>query len=346
MFRRQLLPSACFTIVLAAVALTAAAPSRGQDLTTDERIDRLERDLNMLQRQVYQGAPPPAAGAANAGSAVDLEVRMERLEQQMRDLTGRVEELGNQVGQLHQRIEQVNSDVDMRLGQAPGPTSAAVPGPAPAPPARPDLAAPPPAGLPYPPAPPDGAMTPPVGNPPSGGPVPIFGTLNPPGAGPPRQPSPRTAAAMPPTPRSVPPHTPAEPTPATALPAGPTTEQFDYAFKLVRKADYPAAEVALRAFVVQHPKDHLAGSAQYWLGETYFARGRYLEAASAFAEGYKRWPKGPKAADDLLKLGISLSRANEKPNACLALDQLNHDFPHPGTAIRERAIAERHRLGC
>ncbi len=90
----------------------------------------------------------------------------------------------------------------------------------------------------------------------------------------------------------------------------------------------------------------LAGSAQYWLGETFYARGKYVDAASAFAEGYKRYPKGTKAADDLLKLGMSLARADQKQNACVALAQLDRDFPHPGAAIKERAVAEKKRLGC
>ena len=45
---------------------------------------------------------------------------MERLEQQMRDLTGRFEEVDNQIGQFRRRLEQVNSDVDVRLGQTAG----------------------------------------------------------------------------------------------------------------------------------------------------------------------------------------------------------------------------------
>ena len=75
-------------------------------------------------------------------------------------------------------------------------------------------------------------------------------------------------------------------------------------------------------------------------------RERYAEAASAFAEGYKRYPKGAKAADDLLKLGMSLGRTNQKQNACVAFAQLDHDFPNPGNAIKERAVAEKKRLGC
>jgi tol-pal system protein YbgF len=76
----------------------------------------------------------------------------------------------------------------------------------------------------------------------------------------------------------------------------------------LKQADYPAAEVALKAFVEQHPNDPMAGNAQYWLGETFYTRGRYAEAATAFAEGYKRWPKSSKAADELLKLGMSRIR--------------------------------------
>ncbi|HTT81421.1 MAG TPA: tol-pal system protein YbgF [Stellaceae bacterium] len=349
MLRRQLLPCAWLTIALGVATLTAVAPAWGQDLTTEDRLDRLERDLNMLQRQVYGGAPPPpgSVAAPGTGATVDLEVRMERLEQQMRDLTGRVEELGNRVDQLHQRIEQINSDVDMRLGLAPGAAAAAAPpgSPPAAPPfAQPYAAGPPPAPAPFPPAgpggtlmPPAAAATPPAGA--SGGPTPIFGTLNPPGTAPPQQPQPPQ-----PPPRAV--AAVASPAHPPALPAGTPEAQFDYAFKLVRKAAYPAAETALRTFVERHPQDRLAGSAQYWLGETYYERGRYLEAAAAFAEGYKRWPKSSKAADDLLKLGMALARASQKQNACLAFSQLDHDFPHPGTAVQERVVAERRRLGC
>jgi tol-pal system protein YbgF len=130
------------------------------------------------------------------------------------------------------------------------------------------------------------------------------------------------------------------------LPAGSASEQYNFAFGLLKQADYPAAEEALKHFIGQHPNDPLASSAHYWLGETYYARGRYAEAASIFADGYKRYPKGAKAADDLLKLGMSLARANQRQNACVALAQLDHDFPHSGSAIKERAMAEKKRLGC
>ena len=322
--------------------------ARAQDRGMQDRLDRLERDLSMLQRQVYRGAPSQVASAGSA-SAVDAELRMDRLEAQMRELTGRVEDAVNGVEQLRRRLEQINSDLDLRFsqsqgqGQMPPRNSApsghasagmtdspagqfAMRGPLPAansarprPPADPmppgTLVPPPPDRLGGP-----GTLTPP--GIPSGATQPVPDTLNVATAGNFRSPS------------------------AGELPAGSASTQYNAAFGLLKQADYPAAEEALKTFVAQHPKDALAGSAQYWLGETYYERGRYAEAASAFAEGYKNYPRGTKAADDLLKLGMSLARANQKQNACVAFAQLDHDFPNPGSSIKEHSVAEKKRLGC
>src|SRR5262249_38319000 len=138
------------------------------------------------------------------------------------------------------------------------------------------------------------------------------GTLTPPGAPPPASAAPGGV-----------------PRPAMGtLPSESASAQYNSAFGLLRQADYPAAEDAFRSFVQRHPNSGLAGNAQYWLGESYYARGRYGDAAIAFAEGYRRYPKGAKASDTLLKLGMALGRANQNQNACIALVQLDHDFPH------------------
>ena len=335
MIRRSFLPQACPIMLLVLISMTAAPPVvRAQDASTQERLDRLERDLSMLQRQVYRGtggeAPP---GAEGTGSAVDLQVRMDRLEQQMRDLTGRVEDETNQVQQLRQRLEQINSDIEVRLGQGQGQDAAAAPPPA--------LAQP--AAL----APSYGRPPPPYGRPPP--PPPDYGTLTPPGE-PPAPPS-GSAAPYPGQNQLTAPQVSSagdalRPPRSDALPSGSVSAQYNSAFGLLRKADYPAAEEALRSFVEQHPRDPLAGNAQYWLGESFYARGKYSEAAAAFADGYRRYPRGPKAPDGLLKLGMSLAHADQKHNACIALMQLDHDFPHPGSAVRDRAAQEKKKLGC
>ena len=327
MFRHSLSRYACFGVALGLVAAAPLVPARGQDRSTMERLDRVERDLNMLQRQVYRGGPAPMAGG-DPGGAVNAEIRMDRMESQMRDLTGRVEEFMNQVERLRQRVDQVNGDVESRFSQAPpSPGGYASAGP---PPPRTRGAGPSSRELPAEPPGVTGTLTPPepLLRPP-GGPNPLAGTLTPPGAG---APSELASAAAPPSGR--------------LMPNGSTSEQYNYAFGLLKQADYPAAETAFKAFVEQHPNDPMAGNAQYWLGETYYTRGRYAEAATAFAEGYKRYPKSSKAADELLKLGMSLGRANQKQNACVVLAQLDHDFPAPGAAIKERAATEKKKLGC
>ena len=345
MFRRSLLPCAWLSVALGFAVI--AAPAWSQDRSTQERLDRLERDLNMLQRQVYRGAPPPPIVGGDGGAAVNAEIRMGRLEAQMRDLTGRVEEFINQIEQVRQRVEQVAGDIEERVSQGgagAGPRPAvnlAPTRPGPAAPARPtrQLAAEPPrapdedlpsrqgSGAATGPAIPPGTAVPPPG-----AAAPVFGTLTPPGA---LSAGPEVATAA-----------PAGRSAGGLLSGGSAAEQYNQAFGLLKQADYPAAEAALKTFVEQHPTDPMAGNAQYWLGETYYTRSRFLEAASAFAEGYKRWPKSAKAADDLLKLAMSLGRANQKQNACVALAQLDHDFPKPGAAIKEHAAAEKKRLGC
>ena len=360
MIRRKILPRAHPILLLTAIILMVPGPeARSQDRATQDRLERLEKDLSMLQRQVYRGGSAQVA-SAGASAAVDTELRMDRLETEMRELTGRVEDVVNQVEQLRNRLEQINGDIDIRLSQGPpraaapnshasaaisdaGPASSslrsaasghasagisdtgptvpmAMRGSAPASnPARlqptTELMSP---GAPVPP--PDTSVS--------------AGTLTPPGATQPRTEL-ATAANGFLRPRSE-----------GSLPPGSASEQYNAAFGLLKQADYPAAEEALKRFIHRYPNDQLAGSAQYWLGETYYSRGMYSEAASAFAEGYKNYPKGAKAPDDLLKLAMSLARTNQKQNACIAFAQLDRDFPHPGSAIKERAIAEKKRLGC
>jgi tol-pal system protein YbgF len=343
---RQLLTYGFTVVALGCGLCVVPAPVHSQDRSTAERLDRLERDLNMLQRQVYRGMPAPPIGAGG-GALVNTQIRMDRLEEQMRNLTGRVEELSNEIAQVRQRIEQVNSDAGMRVGQGTGasgplPLSDVAPSPGSPTAARPSRR--------FPPPPPDateeeipprlaGPAAPPPGDAVNDGPTPIFGTLSPPGV----------PALLPPPPAG-------QLAPASTASAGRTlgaaksegspSAQYNHAFGLLKQADYAGAETALKAFVEQHPNDPMAGNAQYWLGETYYARGHYIDAASAFAEGYKRYPKSGKAADGLLKLGMALGRANQKQNACVVLARLDHDFPHAGTAVKQHAAAERKHLGC
>jgi tol-pal system protein YbgF len=130
------------------------------------------------------------------------------------------------------------------------------------------------------------------------------------------------------------------------LPGNSPQEQYEYATGLLQRGAYPEAGLAFKAFVAQHPKDSLAGNAQYWLGETYYAQSDYKSAAIAFAEGYQKYPKSSKAPDNLLKLGMSLGQTGRKSDACTAFKQLNAQFPDASGPIKDRTARAQQRYGC
>ncbi len=131
----------------------------------------------------------------------------------------------------------------------------------------------------------------------------------------------------------------------SAVSKAPSTaaEEYEKARTLLEQGDYAAAEHAFAAFVAAHGKDDLAGAAQYWLGVTFFVRGEHEKAVSAFAKGYKSYPKSSKAADNLLKLAKSLAALDRTADACTALSQLSSE--HPKAHVSE-VSRERKKWGC
>ena len=104
MIRRLILrPPHSIVFLAFVVMILPASAARAQDRAVQDRLDRLERDLSMLQRQVYRSAGGSVV-PTGSGAAVDNELRMDRIETQMRDLTGRVEDAINGVEQLRRRL--------------------------------------------------------------------------------------------------------------------------------------------------------------------------------------------------------------------------------------------------
>ena len=131
-----------------------------------------------------------------------------------------------------------------------------------------------------------------------------------------------------------------------ALPEGTPKQQYDYAFDFLKRQDYSRAEAAFREFMKRYPKDALAGNAQYWLGETYYVRNDLQKSVIEFMNGYQNYPKSNKAPDNLLKLGMSLSRLSQTKEACTALTRLAKEYPEASEQIRRSAQQERQRLKC
>ena len=118
------------------------------------------------------------------------------------------------------------------------------------------------------------------------------------------------------------------------------------AFKKLQDGDYAGAERGFKAFLQANPKHTLAGNAQYWLGEAYYARRDYPNAMTAFAEGYKVYKNSPKGPDNLLKLGITLANLGRKPDACAVFAKFTQDYPRATDLQKRRVEQERQKNAC
>jgi tol-pal system protein YbgF len=127
---------------------------------------------------------------------------------------------------------------------------------------------------------------------------------------------------------------------------GTPKEQYDFAYKLVRQGDYARAEVAFREFGELHPSDPLAGNAKYWLGETFYVREDFVQAADAFIGVVTGYPDSPKRPHSMLKLGMSLLALGQKQEGCATLGELLENDGQDAAATRARAESERQRAGC
>ena len=123
-------------------------------------------------------------------------------------------------------------------------------------------------------------------------------------------------------------------------------QEYETAYGHLLRQDYGAAQASFEVFLNAYPDDQLAGNAQYWLGETYFVRGEYKPAASAFLKGYQKYGKSNKAPDSLLKLAMSLERLGQKDAACSSFGELVTRFPDAPDHVKNKAAAEQRRLKC
>ena len=323
-------------LLLVASCLTLPHLASAQDSDLAREVERLRRDVADLQRQAYGSAGTGSAGVAsepiNADAATRLQLQMQTVQNQLRDLTGRLERMEFENRSNKERLERLSGDIDMRLRAVEqGGAGEMGMGPAPAPtagglmPSTGSTATAPSTGT--------AAQT---GEPPAGL-APgqrLMGTLT----NGDRQPA---AGAVP---------APAQPTASkpqqVALPKGDPNEQYQYAYGLLQQRDFDGAERALQAFIAANPSHQLTGNATYWLGETYYIRKNYAEAARVFLDGYQKFPKGNKAPDNLLKLGMSLAAVGEKEPACQAYRRLVTTFPEGNQRIVGFAKSEIAQLGC
>lgn len=295
-----------------------------------DEVDDLRAELQQLKQQVtyLENQMPKGGGAAAGGGTVAAqnEVRFQQYDQQMSQLTGQIEQLELKINDIADKFDRMQKDTEFRLGELEKKSGGSMP-----------MAAADTGALPAS----DGVTVSQTQVPvdPAAPPQPtqpgVMGTL-----------SSDQMQNLPQPPAGAAEQAAAGAAASVVLPGDTPQQQYEYATGLLQRGAYPEAEIALKSFVADHPKDPLAGNAQYWLGETYYVRSDFKNASVAFAEGYQKYPKSSKAADNLLKLGMSLGQTGRNPDACTAFRQLDKQFPDASQAIKDRASRAKQRYKC
>ena len=130
------------------------------------------------------------------------------------------------------------------------------------------------------------------------------------------------------------------------LPNETEEKQYEFATSFLKIGDYNTAERAFREFVMTNPNHKLAGNAQYWYAETFRIRQLYTDAASAYLEGYQKYPKSEKAPINLLKLGVSLVQIGEKDQGCLMISGVKKQYPEAKDSVIQKAKYEEKKFEC
>ena len=130
------------------------------------------------------------------------------------------------------------------------------------------------------------------------------------------------------------------------LPDESPEKQYNFATSFLKVGDYSTAERAFREFVKSNPDHELAGNAQYWYAETLRIRQLYTDAASAYLEGYQKYPKGEKAPINLLKLGVSMVQIGEKEQGCKMIEGVEKQYPKANQSVLQKAKYESKKFEC
>ncbi|GER02015.1 hypothetical protein JCM17845_26380 [Iodidimonas gelatinilytica] len=303
-----------------------ATPSFAQTRAEiNDKIETLEKQLRAVQRRVFndddtafpqqdRAIDSASSGAVNQmpataggrGLLADLSLRVDALESQLGALTGKIEELKFENRQMADQLSRFEKDTALRLQMLEGRGVSGAAIAGTASGSRGDMGA----GQPAP-------------------------------AGLVKTPTPEDAQALLANPTSSP-----DTVASTSGDILSPDEQYQRAYDLLRRGQFPQAETAFRKFLADHRDHPLAGNAQYWLGESYYVRQDYPRAAQAFLTGYQDYGDGAKAADSLLKLGMTLAALGQPSDACAAFDELDQKYPEAESRIKQRMAAERARLSC
>jgi tol-pal system protein YbgF len=300
--------------------------------------------------------PPGAVQSEQAAAAAQSEsvLRIDRLENQLRTMTGQIEELQYRNQQLEQQLRRFQEDVEYRLsggkGPRPAPPAAGVSGPVGAPGAAPvgvpPVAAPvvPGAGKRSDAFDPNEDPVAPGAPQPLGSPASASAGLARPNV--PLEIGPGGSAVPPRVGASVAGASLAGAQTAALAPGGSARELFDAGYGQIQRQDYAAAEQIFRQFLQAYPSDRLTPDAVYMLGESQFQRQSFKDAAELFLQVSTKYPNSTRAPESLLRLGQSLASLNEREAACATFGEVDRKYPRAASTVRQAVEREQKRAGC
>ncbi len=315
-------------VTMAAVPATAQYGNNPQDLQT--RIDRLERELQDLQRYTYQAPPSPNSDGGSYTSTVRAEEvnlpatailsrRVDDLELSLRGMTGEIERLTFRINQLSEQFERVMGDVDYRLRALEGNLGPGEGAPVAS------------AGLRSDTRPLGASQSAPVPSPNSDDVLGVEADLTE-NVGPPSM----SGAGQPQLLGAI----------SASRLSGSEDADFEIGMQLLRQGDFTDAETTFQDFISAYPSSGRAGEAHFWLGESRFVRGEYARAATAYLTSARDYGGEEKAPDSLLKLGMSLSALGQVAEACSAFDQVAQAYPNASDRVQRNVARERASNNC
>ncbi|HET7577372.1 MAG TPA: tetratricopeptide repeat protein [Sphingomicrobium sp.] len=284
--------------VIAAVAIAlvpASAFAQRQQPTPEQRLERLEKQMDQVQRQVFpRGRPASTAGfsddpAASQSSVITLSQRLDALEKQMANMLSQMEENGNRLRSLETGVGQMKADQEQRIQAIEQRVSSAEPVVSPT--ATQTEA-------------PSTSTTPPKTKPAS------------------QPPKEKPKAAD---------ETASDEAPDAAAPSDPGEDAYSEGFHLWEDGKYDAAISSLKAFVKAYPKHRRVSFANNLIGRALLDKGEPREAATALLANYRGDPGGERAPDSLYYLGQALMKLDQPTQACKAYDELDAVY---GSKIR------------
>ncbi len=296
----------------------------------------------------HRQAPPPAdipGGAGDPNDAAGLVMRVNRLEEDLRQANGRIEELENAQHRLEAQLQKFRQDVEFRLGdRSGGPPPDSDVAEAPLAPDQPAVA----------PRPRRSDAFDPNADPNAPGAPRPLGTTSP--SAPLVRESPAPLAREQPAPGA--PLELGKGPPPTPQPSGPMVvgtgvamldqprEQYNAALQAFQAGQYPEAETGFKAFLAANPAHRLSPDAIYYIGETYLQRSRPREAAEQFLKITTDYSKSSRAPESMVRLGQTLAELGNSDQACATLGEFGKRYPTASASVKKLAEHESAKDHC